>query len=149
MKEDIRLAAFYEIPPMLVYDVERRTLITKRKKFRRAVRLDGDLVYYSNIFGGIITVGEGFPSDGASVPQILWNLFPPFGEYLESAVVHDMLCKAGKTGIPLCDSKTAHKIFGEAMKAQGIPSLKRKTMTWAVRMFGPKFDGPAVIDNAR
>lgn len=139
MENDKQLSAFYEIPDMLVHHVERRTAITKRKKFRRAVKLEGDLVYYSSIFGGVIKVSKGFVSDGASVPQIFWNMFPPFGKYLESAVVHDMLCKAGKNGLPICDSKTAHNIFDEALEVQGIPFLKRKTMAWSVKLLGPRF----------
>ena len=34
-------------------------------------------------------VPVGFTSDGATVPRILWALFPPVGRYFLAAVLHD------------------------------------------------------------
>ena len=40
-----------------------------------------------------VTVPVGYLTDGASVPQLLWNLIPPWGSYGQAAVVHDLLCE--------------------------------------------------------
>jgi len=39
----------------------------------------------------IITVPVGFITDFASIPQIFWNILPPFGPYGKAAVIHDAL----------------------------------------------------------
>jgi len=59
--------------------------------FTRVALLDDDLCYESDIAGNIL-VPVGFASDGASVPRILWSIYPPFGKYLEAAIVHDWFC---------------------------------------------------------
>lgn len=41
-----------------------------------------------------IVVEKGFITDFASVPRIFWSIFPPFGTYTKSAVLHDRLCVA-------------------------------------------------------
>jgi hypothetical protein len=38
-----------------------------------------------------ITIPKGFKTDLSSVPKILWSLFPPFGNFLLAALVHDYL----------------------------------------------------------
>lgn len=40
-----------------------------------------------------VTVPKGFLTDGASIPRIFWFLFPPFGRYMDAAIVHDYLCE--------------------------------------------------------
>jgi len=40
-----------------------------------------------------VTVPAGYLTDGASVPQLVWNLIPPWGSYGQAAVVHDLLCE--------------------------------------------------------
>ena len=81
-----------------------------------------------------IEVRAGLETDGASVPRIFWNIFPPVsGRYLEAAVLHDALYAS-----KLIDRKEADKIFLEAMKDLGVSLWKRKVMYWAVRAFGKK-----------
>jgi hypothetical protein len=65
----------------------------------------------------------------------MWWLYPPFGEYLEAAVVHDWLCVNHQT-----DSVTAAKVFLEAMEVCEVGKWKRTKMYWAVRVGGPKFN---------
>ena len=101
--------------------------------FTRVALLDDDLCYESDIAGNIL-VPVGFASDGASVPRILWSIYPPFGKYLEAAVVHDWFCVQHSV-----DSITAAKVFREAMAVCGVPAWRSTKMYWAVRMFGPKF----------
>ena len=126
-------AEFLHIPELSVFQ------ITKKGKFRRAVKLKGYLVFYSEVLGREIVVPEDFVSDGASVPQIFWSLFPPFGKYLEAAIVHDWLCVEGKAGRGYCSSSEAHAVFREAMRVQGIGLAKRSTMWTAVRTCGPRW----------
>ena len=103
------------------------------KKFTRVVILDRDLYYRSDLVGNV-TIPVGFASDGASVPRALWNIYPPFGEYLEAAVVHDWYCVNHAV-----DSVTAAKVFREAMAVCGVGKWRRNKMYLAVRIFGPKF----------
>lgn len=109
------------------------------KPLRRGVLLLGDLKYYSKILKSEVVVFEGFKSDGASVPQRFWDSFPPFGEYLESAIIHDLYCVLGKQGKSPIDFKMAAKVFKEAMETQGVNWWKRTKMYLAVRFFGPRF----------
>ena len=81
-----------------------------------------------------IIIYAGFESDGASVPRAFWRCFPPSGQYLGAAIVHDWLCETR-----ICSSKDSAKIFLEAMIDLGVPKVVRMPMYWAVRWFGPKF----------
>jgi hypothetical protein len=67
-------------------------------KEKRVVKVrDNDLIFYSKILDVKIVVKEWYVSDGASVPQILWNIFPPFGSYLYAAIIHDRRFKMEKS----------------------------------------------------
>ena len=81
--------------------------------------------------GPVITVTEGFITDFASVPRILWAIFPPYGRYGKSAVVHDWLYKTG-----MYDKKRCDEIFLEAMEVRGVSWITRNTLYYAVRVFG-------------
>lgn len=83
----------------------------------------------------VITVPDGFETDFASVPRILWWLIPPTGRYGKACVVHDWLYVT-KTR-PRIESDA---IFLEAMEVLGVPRWKRLLMWLAVRMAGgPRF----------
>lgn len=41
--------------------------------------------------GVLVTVPAGYETDLASVPRLLWWLFPPHGKYRRAAVVHDYI----------------------------------------------------------
>ncbi len=125
---------FKQIPDMVVTSIK-----NDKGRFRRAVKLKGDLVYHSNILGRRTTVPDGFVSDGASVPQFFWSRYPPFGEYLEAAVVHDLYCVLGHQGQSPISSKVAAQVFREAMAAIGYSKWKRNVMYLAVLWFGPRF----------
>ena len=38
-----------------------------------------------------IIIPKGFTTDLSSVPKFLWGIFPPFGNFLLAALVHDYL----------------------------------------------------------
>ena len=79
----------------------------------------------------IITVPEGFRTDLASVPRVLWSIFPPHGPWANAAVIHDYLYQTGyKT------KKYADRVFLEAMTVLKVPKTTRTLMYWAVRIFG-------------
>lgn len=133
-----REAEFLEIPELVTTKIYVRGLFRKRK-FRRAVRSKGPLRFYSKHLGREIVVPEGFLSDGASIPQLFWNIWNPFGQYLESAIIHDYFCKLGHTWESPINFVDAAKVFGEAMLVQGVNKYQVKVMVAAVIAFGPKF----------
>jgi len=102
------------------------------------VYLQSDLVFYSSKFGRL-EIPAGFRSDGASVPQFFWNVFPPFGRYLYAAIVHDYYCAMSKINKSPLSSVEAATLFLEALKCSKVLLPKRIAMYSAVRLFGPKF----------
>lgn len=93
--------------------------------------LTSDLLYQSDIFGGVIKVPYGFVTDFASVPR--WPLaFWAAGDTAhQAATIHDLLYQTH-----LKDRETCDKILLEAMEVTGIPIWRRKLMYYAVRTFG-------------
>jgi hypothetical protein len=81
-----------------------------------------------------IIICKGFESDGASVPRIFWSFFPPSGQHLGAAIVHDWLCVT-----KICTSRQAADIFAEAMRDLGVPAIIRCMMYAGVRIGGPRF----------
>jgi len=108
-------------------------------KWTRVVLLNAPLVYRSDLLAKVVIVPKDFSSDGASVPRALWSIYPPFGKYLEAAVVHDYFCVLGEEGESPIDYKKAAKVFREAMKVCGVNWWRRNKMYWAVVFGGPKF----------
>lgn len=107
--------------------------------FQDAIRLNRDFFFADSQHCDDVCIPAGFVSDGASVPRLLWRVFPPFGKYLEAAVVHDWFCVLGKRGESPIDSVAAAKVFREAMEVCGVAKWRRLAMYWAVRIGGPKF----------
>lgn len=88
---------------------------------------------------GLVEVEAGFDTDYASVPRILWNLYPPDGDYTPAAVIHDALYWHQATrehgGFPITRAE-ADTVFLEAMEALGIPLVRRRLLYRAVRVGG-------------
>ncbi|MDE1465311.1 DUF1353 domain-containing protein [Spartinivicinus poritis] len=95
--------------------------------------LTEELKYYSAQYQ-TITVPAGFTTDLASIPRLLWSVFPPDGPYLEAAVLHDYLYSKQ----PALDisRKQADKVFLKAMRALGVPGWKRYSIYYGVRLGG-------------
>lgn len=90
---------------------------------------------YSTLAGGLtVAVPKGFITDFASVPRLLWSVFPPMGRYSRAAVIHDWLYSNSKT----CSRFLADAIFRDAMKDLGVPMWRRVVMYYAVRICGWK-----------
>ena len=81
------------------------------------------------IFGTCIP--EGFITDGASVPRLLWWLFPPHGRYMAAAVLHDFLLQESSISRQQADAA-----FLEAMQKMGVTPWRRWIMYVAVRLRG-------------
>ena len=91
--------------------------------------------YFLDLNGAIrltLTVPAGFETDFASVPRLLWPLFPPTGPWLEASIVHDF-CYSGQ--VPF-SRFLADALFRELMKLYGVPLWRRVLMYYAVRLFG-------------
>ena len=112
--------------------------------FERVVVLNQPLSYASDVLDQVVTIPKGFQSDGASVPRALWSIYPPFGKYLEAAVVHDWFCVLGHRGESPIDYKMAAKVFDEAMEVCSVGKFRRFKMYWAVRIGGPKFSAKKI-----
>lgn len=78
-----------------------------------------------------VIVKQGFGTDLASVPRLLWNVIPPFGRYAGAAVVHDYLYQSHEG-----NRLHADLVFLYAMHELRVPRWKRQAMFRAVRMFG-------------
>ena len=78
-----------------------------------------------------IVVRNGFVTDFASVPRLLWWLLPPWGTYGKAAVIHDYMYQTRTR-----TRKQADDIFLEAMEVLSVAKWKRALMYRAVRVFG-------------
>jgi hypothetical protein len=84
--------------------------------------------------GTKFVIPEGFETDLASVPKLLWWLIPPFDDrFLIAALVHDFLYRvevpAGKIS-----RSDADGVFRRLMRLHGVPRLQRSLMWAAVRL---------------
>ena len=78
-----------------------------------------------------IEVPADYITDLASVPRVLWSVFPPHGRYAKAAIVHDYLYANA-----LGTKQWADRVFLEAMTVLNVPRWRRTVMYLAVRLFG-------------
>jgi len=81
--------------------------------------------------GEVITIPAGSPTDGASIPRILWWALPPFGVYWLPAVLHDYLYRETLKCRAACDA-----ILLEAMQFRQVPEWKKFLIYRGVRIGG-------------
>lgn len=74
--------------------------------------------------------------DGASIPRFFWRIIgSPFnGLYRRASVIHDVYCVTKSES-----HEKVHKMFYNAMRADGVSKNKAKAMYWAVKYGGPKW----------
>lgn len=86
-----------------------------------------------------VLIPEGFLSDGATVPRLLWWLVPPWGRHGHAAIIHDYLCEypvLHKDSVEVViNRKQVDKIFNEAMKISKVNRIIRHVMYGAVRLW--------------
>ena len=98
-----------------------------------------------------VTVPAGYLTDGASVPSVLWSRLPPWGQYGQAAVVHDLLCESlsiVEAGRPVSITRAeADAILTEAMEVLGVDEKKRNWIArgvtlyrWVARPSWPSWD---------
>ena len=94
-------------------------------------------VTYRTEAGELSTVREGFQFDFASVPRLLWFLYPPQGTkgnpYGIAALIHDWLLTHHKIGGRKITRKEADGIFLEILLYTGCRKTLAYTMWMAVR----------------
>ena len=82
----------------------------------------------------------GSKIDGASIPRMLWSIAgdPFIGPYRRASVLHDVACDDRTR-----PSKVVHRMFYDAMVADGTGEAQAVEFYTAVRLFGPHWDDPA------
>jgi len=73
-------------------------------------------------------VPKGFITDLASVPRLLWSAMPPYGLYLEAAIIHDH-------ALIHFSRLRAAEIFKERMKFDGVKPWRAWILYASVRAF--------------
>jgi hypothetical protein len=77
---------------------------------------------------------KDFRTDWASVPRIVWAIYPPEGKYSAAAVLHDLLYTTGDIERDLCD-----KAFYIAMRESGVSWITAKIFYQAVHYFAAPY----------
>lgn len=79
----------------------------------------------------MLTVPEGFESDGASIPRPLWSIIgsPFLPQFITAAIVHDYMCSMKYT----VDEKS--DLFYTLLTYSGVRNLRAKLMEKAVRLY--------------
>jgi hypothetical protein len=109
-------------------------VVAKFLRDGRNMRLEEPFAYVDPS-GREWSVPAGSTTDGASVPQFFWVMFPPFtGKYRAAAVVHDYYCQTKARGW-----KETHEAFYNASRAAGVGEKVAKAMYGAVYSFGPRW----------
>lgn len=115
----------------------------------KSIEKDKDIWYTNEAFtyyigpttdNRFVTVPKAFLTDGASVPRLFWNIFPPWGKYGQAAILHDYLCENrqltnGGTGYKELLISQIDKIFYDAMKVSGVPVWTRGIIYLSVYLY--------------
>ena len=90
------------------------------------------------IAGRTFTIPAGYETDFASVPQILWSIFPPHGKAAIPALIHDFMYDHQIFAQELGHEnarRLADTYFLIHMTETGVPKWQRLLYYWAVRLF--------------
>lgn len=95
-----------------------------------------------------VDVPDGFLSDGASVPFVMQWLLPAWGEYGQSAVLHDWLCEHMEITVRVdgvetkerIDRKEVDRILYESMRVLNVKAWRRVLIQGGV-------DGYRIVTN--
>ena len=94
-----------------------------------------ELFYYQESPLKVYVVPKGYKTDFASIPSVFQPVFEKLGRHNNAAILHDYLYDHGYSKYKLT-RKEADKIFLDEMQILGVSKIKRKSMYYAVRMFG-------------
>ena len=81
----------------------------------------------------VVAVPKDFVSDAATIPRLLWPLFPPDGPYLRAAVIHDYLYSID------CPRWLSDAVFRNVMRVDGVALWRRWLVFYSVRVLGWMF----------
>lgn len=85
-----------------------------------------------------VVIPEGYLTDGATVPRILWSICPKWDQSHKAVILHDYLCEYGvirKNGeMVKIDRERIDLLFLEAMRFEGVSQIKHSMMYAAVRL---------------
>ena len=97
-------------------------------------------LYYQPLNGPLIMIPVGFITDFASVPRILWSIFPPYDPFYGApAVLHDYLYTLLGIipGYPIRFTRAeSDALFLEAMSLQGTEEWRSLCLYHGVRLGG-------------
>jgi len=82
-----------------------------------------------------VIIPEGFITDFASTPRLLYSIFPPIGIYNKATIIHDFLYSSLSTNLT---RKESDKFFLQSMEVLKVKKWKRNLMYLSVRIFGKK-----------
>lgn len=111
----------------------------------RSWMLVDDLVFYSETYGGRFVAPAGFQTDLASIPRLVWTIFPKVGLQDKAAVIHDAGYANALTTYHedrfqrqriFTVKRVADDLFNEGMQAAGVNCVSRWCMYQAVKRFG-------------
>lgn len=115
-----------------IKDIDNNLILKKLKNNRWELLVDIEYNFkYSPYVDYKMFIPKGLITDLASVPQFLWNIFPPHGNYAVAAIIHDTLYRLKEYPRELADAW-----FRELMKELEISFWKRNIMYFSVRLFG-------------
>lgn len=77
------------------------------------------------------TIPEGFETNFASTPKLIWNLFPPIDKWTNASILHDWFYE----GNGVANRKEADKVFKQACKDSGVNGFSAWLMWLFVRAF--------------
>jgi len=88
-------------------------------------------ISHTLINGRTLWIDKGTVSNGASVPRLLWWIYPPYGTYTYPAVVHDYLYENN-----LYSRELADRQFLLDMGKVGTNKFTKWLFYYIVRIFG-------------
>lgn len=85
-------------------------------------------------------------TDGASTPNELWPVLPPFGDYWLAAVIHDSAYRgtlerqleSGEWTKALLNKEQSDDLFMDVMSALGVAQRTKETLYEGVHLLGYK-----------
>ena len=101
------------------------TIIPPRSIFGKAkYRLEEDVTISD------VVILKGFVTDGATVPRLLWWLFPPISSYFNATLVHDYLLSIGTNRL------IADRVFKRVALKSNVSKWVVNTMYASIVIYG-------------
>lgn len=109
-----------------------------------SLKLQEDLHFEITDLCGIeirVCVPNGFVSDGASLPRILWPILgaPIQGDHLRASLFHDWWCVQARTG---AERRLGDSLFFYQLQQAEISRVKRFALWAGVRLYALLFWKP-------